>query len=362
VIGLLAAGTLLLTNAAFAQRIETSGGQQIVGTGDTWTTWYAPTVVVSLDGQRSFLYVQGDEDLGISPQDQVFLFDRPNTWAALTSAVDLDSRIQILPNPPRGQGITCGATGLCFYGHPYVFSDSGRYLMFAHKSPDAINFNEMLLGCSNDGIDWYWRTLFTTQAGRNIPSATARYSKIGANHYFWGFVQSGYDVSPFRVRLSSHSALNCSNPSSWTSVLSSVEFQRTSGTWASVAIGGQLSNSVALKTSIGFEVEPKLLWMSDHWELWTSRGSTPNPHCGCDSGAGSNFEASIAYRTVTPSYSIGPRQTLYSYIRCLPASYPQSRAYPTIVEGTNLLYSMSQDLNCPQGNYPGAYIVVTGVQ
>ena len=358
---LLAALSMSVSSARLAStgEVETAGGQSIVGTGDTSAAYYAPSGVISLNGSSFFLYVQGDDNIYAPPGDQVFMFTHPATWSGLTTTFDLSTRVQILPGSSQ--------PSTYYYGGPAVFTDAGTYYMTASKSANAADFNEILIGCSTNGSNWTWRTLFTTAVGNNIAGATQRYSSIGGSDYWWGFVElapcqvSGeHCLTPysglgaFRVHLTSHAPSNCANPT-W----DRIDFL-SNGRWQSVLPGQQLS---FVPDYISFtDIEPKLHWITDHWELWTTAVSEPNYHCHCDNGLPSNYAADFHYQTVaTGATSLAPNPpSLYSQIRCLPASYATSAFNPFRIEGTSLLYSATADKTC--GRYQGgAYIIVTGL-
>jgi hypothetical protein len=358
--------TLTLVLGAFcadlatAGQVENGGGQRIVGNGAASTAYYAPSGVISLDGLSFFLYVQGDDNIFSPPGDQVFLLKHPNTWSGLTTAFDLSTKIQILPGASQDPTY--------YYGGPEAFTDAGNYYMLVPKSRLAADFNTMLFGCSTDGVSWTWRTLFTTPVGENISGATVRYSVINNQSYWWGYV----DLSPcqvpgevcttpfsglgaFRIHLTSHSPSSCASPT-W----DRVEFW-AGGSWQTVTPGQQLT---FVPDYLSFnDIQPKLHLVNGHWELWTTAVSEPNYHCGCDSGSSSNYSAGFHYQTVaTGATTLSPSPTeVYSQIRCLPASYPQSRWTPFRVETTNLLYSASRDLLPCGSTQAGDYIVVTAL-
>jgi hypothetical protein len=345
---------LTLSFPALATQVETAGGQKIVGTGNTNTTFYAPTAAFSLDSSLFYLYVQGDENLGDTTYtDQILMYTHPNTWSGLTT--QFTSPARLLPDPAQGQNASCFGSPHCLYGHPSVFRDVGKYFMNVHKSPDAVNFNEQLLGTSLNGTNWTWTTLFRTAQGINVPSVTLRYASIGGQPYWWGFTELGVGFSgigAIRIPLTVH------NDATGQVSFSSIEFL-SGGSWRSVPVGGQVNFSLDI-LDFG-AVEPKLHWINGQWELWASTISEPKSSCGCIGPGTSSYTAGFQYRNVTTSYSLGPVQKVYSQIRCLPASYSNSRAYPFRVEGTNLIYSMSNDQNCRE-DFVGAYIVVTAIQ
>jgi hypothetical protein len=346
---------LLVASAASANQVETSGGQKIVVTGNTNTTFYAPTSTLSPDGSLFYLYVQGDENLSDPTYtDQILMYTHPNTWNGLTS--QFTSPTRLLPDPTQGQNASCFGSPYCFYGHPSVFRDAGKYFMTALKSPDAVNFNEQLLGTSSNGSTWTWTTLFTTPAGINVPSVTLRYSSIGGQSYWWGFTELGVGgyvgIGAIRVHLSLHNETTGQVSIDYIEMISG-------GIWRSVPPGGQINFTPDIIDFGG--VEPKLHWIYDHWELWASSVGEPKNNCGCITAGPYSYTAGFRYRTVTTGYSLGPVQKVYSQLRCLPASYSDSRAYPFRVEWTNLLYSMSNDQNCRE-DFVGAYIVVTAIQ
>lgn len=395
------AGAACLARLAIAQTVkcpygpagyesETAGGQAIVqGSGSCIdgrpkTTYYSPSGAFSLDGSEFLLYVQGDDDIcSVQPPpawDRVFLLRHPNTWAGLTTPFDVASKHEVLPG-------NSGADPNYFYGGPNVFVDAGTYYMTASKSCGAANFNEILIGCSTNGSDWTWRTLFTTPHGVNVSAATLRYSPLRRQHYWWGFVElsPGQPVSAvfdglcpdctktgtcrteysglgaIRVHLTSHAPSNCANPT-WDRV-----DILANGSWVSVPAGGHFDFGPPPKVMPSYvsfdEVNPKLTWVVDHWELWSTAVCDNNPGCGvCNSTLPENIQAGFRYRTVASfQTSLPPNPPeLFSTIRCLPGSYPSSRWMPFRVEGTNLLYSATKDAVCHL-NGDGQYVVVTGL-
>ncbi len=363
---------------------ETAGGQAIVrgsGTcsnGRPKTSYYSPSGTSSLNGSQYLLFVQGDDDICLPqpPWDRIFLLQHPNTWAGLTTAFDLSAKTEVLP-----AGTSQDPN--YFYGGPNVFTDAGTYYMTASKSCGAANFNEILMGCSTNGTTWTWRTLFKTLAGVNVSAASLRYSMIGGEHYWWGFIElspgqhvpagfpscsdclnlgncrTGYSgLGAIRVHLTSHATSSCSSPT-WDRV-----DIWSSGQWKSVSANGQF-NFVPDYVSFQ-EVNPKLTSVGTGWELWSTSVCENNPGAGCgscNSGNPTNPGAGFRYRSVTASATgplAGNPPELFSTIRCLPGNYPSSRWMPFRVEWTNLLYSATKDAVCSSGG-DGQYIIVTGL-
>ncbi len=110
---------------------------------------------------------------------------------------------------------------------------------------------------------------------------------------------------------------------------------------------------------------PKLHWIDGGWQVWVQ---TNNSHYPCDVrlggclGAGTYAnESGFAYFSADTNYNLGAAVTPSSAIRCLPANYSNSRMAPERIEGTPLLYSTSNDLNCIEDGH-GSYIVVTSLE
>lgn len=381
---------------------EVSGGQPVVGNGTTvpGTDFYSPSVVISPNAQYVSAFVNGSPAwnrtaCGVQPLDQVFRYTHPYTWDGLTS------QFWTLPNPNDPSNFqeilpNCAdQTADYGYGNPFAFSDVGRYWLVVGKPTKAHTverpyWTQFILGMSSlpdsaDNVSWGFSSLLavpTSSDGAggywnldiNLLSVTLRPVQIGSDVYWWGFLyyklnpaaDDGLEsVTEIRFHLSTHSG-NTAIPDYY-------EVMTTNG-WQQFTFGAPMSLPGGYSTLARLwddATNPTLTWQYDHWELWASTYSTNN-HCGCNpTPSQSVVRASfIEYRTVTPQSggsSLGAVQGMYSNIRCLPAAYDISRAYPFRLDNSSLLYSTSNDANCASGSgsapgYLGIYVVLTSIQ
>ncbi len=338
--------SLLFARTLSADVTEIGGGQQIVGIGDTNTTYYTPSA--AFFGSYVFLFVQGDADLmDQSLYDQILMFQKPNSWESLVT-------------PYTNPTLILGDSQF-HYGGPSVFADVGRLFMTVSKSPgtDANNFVETLLGRSFDGSNWSWSTLFLDPTGFDIPALSLKYASINGQNYWWGvawvkFPGGGGGLTAMRVHLAQHGADAVPD---YIEVISG-------GAWRQFGVGSAIPFTPDV---LAYGSSPKLKEIDGHWEVWYSTDWSYWPTCGCViGGTGPHYGAGIGYRTLTTDYDFGPEQYVWSSIRCMPASYSYSRITPDRIEGTPLLYSGSNDPlpwreQCFD-NFVGEYIVVTSLQ
>ena len=383
--------TLLTASFAYAVT-ETGGGQKIVGNGQLApeTTFYSPSVAISPTGKNVSIFVQGSPDFsvlacGVQPLDQVLRYKHPNTWAGLTtqfwdpSAAKRTNEQRLLPN-------CADQTPDYAYASPASFVDVGRYFVVAAKlskthTTDPPYWTRFLLGTSSvpdasDNVTWSYQTLFTlptnadgSNTDLNVIKLTLRPLQLGGSVYWWGFLY--YKVTPtlpngqeslteVRFHLSTHSG----NTADW----DYYEILTTSG-WQRFAKGAPMTvPGTSLARLWDDATDPSITWQTDHFELWASTYSLDS-HCGCDQYPGMStyiFGSELELRTVSPNLSSGatlqPPQGLGSTIRCMPGAYTVSRATPFRLDSSTLLYSATNEVNCPNHGYDGMYVVVTAVQ
>lgn len=347
-LGLITFVVLVAVNS-FAQLTEYSGGQKILAATNC-SSYYAPTAAFSVDSTKFFLYVQGDINVcdPAPPHDSIYLYIKPNTWNGLTSQEMSpgETRRTLLPIPTD-------PLDTYYYGNPAVFTATvggvQKYFMTTHRSPDAVDFDIILWGKSNDGITWTFSQLCQYKGTDNpnfqISGMSLRPVTIGTTNYYAGFADikrtdGGIGIAAVRLRR------NDTDPRGY----DLVQFYTSSG-WASTLSNGDFSFEPTLRWSAA--IEPKLQSISGQWQLWVSLvGNTAQDCDSCiatdDNGWGDRFSyAQVTFGsdpnlapTIGTHYSVLPTSPR---VRCLPGNYTNSRIYPVRIEGSDLLYSASND-------------------
>lgn len=362
VVAILMLSSLLFLGSAAASSVEVAGGQIVasaIQTGATATgggTYYNPTGIDI--GSDFFLYVMGGNwDHGPDGPcfgDKIFAFKSPYTAAGMYSAFQFVARI----SPCDGKS----------YGPGQVFHD-GQYRMVADQS-DQVNFSSLVLGTSSNGVYWTWQDFIASTNGVQLYAPVLQASTVQYCHCdsgchchssWWGFFpfSSGGTQRTGRmsVELGSHYPrgyrVKILSGGQWLTVNDSTgEFSFTpDNVWPGVVVRS-------------------LVWDVDRWELWAHKNV---PHNGCSNCTGSYnqgpFGSTFVFREVDTTGWMGPEETVYSAIRCMPADGHVARLFPFRVNdpsGRKLLYSATNDANiCTQSpgdnGYSGMQVVVTEV-
>mgnify|MGYP001620200598 CR=1 FL=1 len=153
--------------AATVQYFERSDTQipvtTIAGSGSYEAGFYGPSVVLSLDGQKSFLYMMGGDGEGFGTRcDSVYVYEHPATFAGLNSAYVPTAGTpkpngRILPDESSTNPLINQIGPAYCYGAPAAWTDvnaptaSKRYRMTAPK-PSNDDFSEILYGVSTNGV------------------------------------------------------------------------------------------------------------------------------------------------------------------------------------------------------------------
>lgn len=383
---------LLLSASALAQSVETAGGQIVIG-ADKFTpgnlksgTYYNPSGIVV--GSKFYMYVQGGQfNPSTAPWrscdgDQILLFSTPNTSTGLRSRFvpgtnTTGSNARISPcETDTGNGSDGNPTRtnspIFNQKHHYtagqVFYD-GKYRMIAAASnyPGANDFTTLILGTSTNGVQWHWQPFIRSTNSVHLPEVAFQVgtssSYCNPNCYthtpWWGFFRIGFSgTGLIKVDVSQ-------------------QYPRGFRVWifASDNTWKQVDD-----TTGDFSFTPKDVWPGatpkainfnvDHYELWAT---TYEPHNGCapcttpycNGFAGTTF----SYRTVDAAFNLGPVQSVYSQIRCMPSDSDVGRLYPfrhNDMNAQKLLYSATNDQNICDTNlcanpFIGMYVVVTTV-
>lgn len=406
-------GVLLLAAGTLAAQTETSGGQIIIGSGSTDTTYYAPAFAYGLQpscnrydsnghlitGQCVFLYVQGDAKLGDNTyNDQLLMFWNPNTWTGLTTPF-AGGKGECAPGPAcdlllpgtdyQGTPMPQGH----YYGGPSVFGFNGKLYMTAMESLDGkYTFHKQWWGVSTDNVSWTWYPLFEYNgiANLNLPGVTLQPRFIsgggGGQWYFYGFleVRSGEGIGTGAIRLRA----SFTKPRGYDRVeIYALGSGGASDAWTTIIADPDANPSGSFSGPV-----PKKLWDAEerpkyleNGELWfavlNGPKTCPPGQCAWGSGSTLGWNDRLAYHVVTPPSDLTspPSYSSTSYlgsaVRCSVGNYNYSRTNPMPLATGNprLLYSATADLVYSQYNYcggecapcnpfAGMYIVVTGFQ
>lgn len=394
-IGIIALAALAAAGAASADTVENGGNQIVVG-ADQFTpgdlksgTYYNPSGIVV--GSKFYLYVQGGQfNHATAPWhscdgDQILLFSTPNTSTGLrsrfapgTGSGGANARVSPCETD-TGNGSdgnpTHTSSPIFTQKHHYtagqVFYD-GQYRLISAASnyPGATDFSTLILGSSTNGVQWHWQPFIRSTTGLGLPEVAFQVGTSSAycnpNCYthtpWWGFFRLNFaDTGMIKVDVSQQ------YPRGFR-----VWIYATDNTWKQVD-----------DTSGDFSFTPKNVWpgatvkaisyVVDHYELWATSYVAHNGCAPCSTYNNGFAGTTFAYRTVDQNFTLGPVQSAYSQVRCLPSDSDVGRLYPFRFNssgGLKLLYSATNDANicavCPTPGvscnpFIGMYVVYTTV-
>jgi hypothetical protein len=389
----LALSLILLPSASVsAQSTETAGGQIVIG-ADQFTpgnlksgTYYNPSGIVV--GSKFYMYVQGGQfNDATAPWrscdgDQILLFSAPNTHAGLRGrfapgTIVGGSNARISPcETDTGNGSDGNPTHtnspIFSQKHHYtagqVFYDGNyRIISAASNYPGANDFTTLILGSSSDGVKWHWEQFIHSTSGVGmaemaLQAGLSRFycdPDCFAHTAWWGFFRIGFSgTGLIKVDVSQK------YPRGFR-----VWIYATDSTWKQV---DDLTGDYGFTPQkVWPGVVPKAInYNVDHYELWATSFT---PHNGCSPCTGSYCNGfagtTFSYRTVDSVFNLGPVQSVFSAIRCMPSDYSVGRHYPFRYNDPNakkLLYSATNDRNICDPNicsnvFVGMYVVVTVV-
>lgn len=303
-------------------------------------------------GSEFYLYAQGGLFNGgpLGPgqaeckfADRIFLFKAPFTSSGTKGQFQFVRRITDCTSFTNNQGESQNHA----YGPGQVFYD-GEYRLLVDRS-DTVDFKEIHLGTSSDGINWTWEYMFRSTSNIEILSPvllTRSPTNCHCNPFchchtkWWGFLNFNTPTSQGVARMEVD----------W-----GPEYPR--GFRVSIWSGSQWKHVDDVTGEFSFT--PDNVWPGigvktlfkngDHFELW---GYKNVPHNGCapcmgdyDNGfAGTTF----VFREVDDDFSFQPPEAVFSTVRCMPSDGHVGRLYPFRVNGPageKFLFSSSNDQN-----------------
>ena len=399
-------GTMaVVASAGFAGQYETDDYTvdvaQIAGTGSLSQSFYAPSVVRTLDDQYVHLYFMGTHDINPDPvSDSVYLYRGTNNYtgwnnayaphpsapAQTPSTCTFGCPGRILPNTSSSNTLVNDPTRA--YGGPNAWRDEQyftarrRVRLLAVRSNTPQTPRDTIYGVSTDGVNFNWYGLVKNHTATNYGFGWQELT-IGTTSYWYGLI--GYSIPGGARGVGAiRATLNLSSTSDIP--ITGIQVYTASG-WQNLPVSTDPSflwEFPADNSRHPLDIWPGIRHASLHkygqgWEVY---GAAVNPNfdiaCACPTTPSPGLNE-IVYKVLDISLAATPDLMFSSASqlpieaetpgnpRCMPGGHAGSRHFPVLLDWvTNhkILYSATNDpspqrTGCTTATFPGQYIVRT---